>query len=198
MTCKRGHDEWRVNSKGHRECRACLREMRQEKRRLARPVEEAPPLAVTRPRQLKRRKDARLSTRQIHAAYKLYEAGMDVPEIAEKGWRVWGYASKVTCCSALWSSFRLEGLLTRKAQRRCTRCGCDYEERTSGCRRCKDRHADRKKRGLPYLSSPIGRGIVCISCGGSVDRVTEGCRTCVARHAYRNSKARPSEEKRAA
>jgi hypothetical protein len=144
------------------------------------------PLALVRPRRAKRRSDAKLTRRQVRAAYELYLAGMSVSEIATKGWRQWGYASRHSTICCLHQAFHLEGFPTSQPPV-CAACGCPHNDRTRGCHTCKSRHWSRKQTGL--LVVPGGKA--CMGCGCHVAERTRGCPRCNARHSDRKRRGLP-------
>lgn len=75
---------------------------------------EPRPLAAMRPRKRRRRATAKLNPSQIRAAYTLYEQGMSLYELAEHGWRQWGFASAESARVNLGQAFILEGLPARQ------------------------------------------------------------------------------------
>src|SRR5690349_3858882 len=108
------------------------------------------PPAVKKPRirQQRRRRDARLTRKQVLAAWELYRAGYSVPQIAAAGWKQWGYGSEALATNGLYRAFDLEGFRRRtlsevRQAERCSRCGCPAEERTYACKVCRVRHGRR-------------------------------------------------------
>lgn len=103
--CTRGHE---LPDSGKRGCDECRRE------NLARMPPPGPkPTAATAPRRCRRRSDAFLSRRQVLAAHELYLAGMSSYDLADLGWRKWGYASPDIARRKLLEAFKRDGLTTR-------------------------------------------------------------------------------------
>lgn len=103
----------------------------------------------------KRRVDALLNRQQVRAAYELYKAGLEISDIAERGWHKWGYSSPARASKQIYLAFTREGFRQRNGKLfgtgdRCAGCGCAAEDRTFACRTCRTRHQARKRRGLPF------------------------------------------------
>lgn len=67
-----------------------------------------------RPRVRQRRRSARLSSEAIAAAYVLYDRqGLSVPQLAERLYEKYGYATPRLCQQALWQGFHADGFKVR-------------------------------------------------------------------------------------
>lgn len=73
------------------------------------------PVAPRRPRPelLEGRSNAKMTRRQVEAAYTLYQRGRSMGEIAELIWRRFGYKDAKTCAGALAHSFKIAGFPAR-------------------------------------------------------------------------------------
>lgn len=92
-----------------------------------------------------------MTRRQVYAAYELYKRGWSVPMLAEALWEKFGYASVEACQASLFESFYSYKFKLRSANESkyfgkvCKGCGTSLDERTKGCRACRQRHHKRKK-----------------------------------------------------
>lgn len=77
----------------------------------------------------------------------------------------------------------------RDVGRTCSSCGCDLSDRTVGCARCSNRHAQRRQANSerPYI--PTSR-THCNRCGVPYDLNTPDCESCAQRHRVRRRKMR--------
>lgn len=72
------------------------------------------PLVARLPRRVyRRRRDAKLTLRQVESAYKLYRAGYSLRQLARAMWDRFGFASSHSCDVALHDAFRREGFPLR-------------------------------------------------------------------------------------
>jgi hypothetical protein len=98
-------------------------------------------------------KPAKLTEAQVRAAWRLYQAGHSLHDLAHRGWKAWGYASQASARGALRRQFRKRhfrvrdiGAACRVRIGRCAGCGVPYPERTRGCGPCRARHSRRRVR----------------------------------------------------
>lgn len=54
----------------------------------------------------RRRRDAYLTREKLDAAWRLYQAGLSMPMLAELLWQLYGYSSPESCRTALYRAFR--------------------------------------------------------------------------------------------
>lgn len=146
-----------TRSNGETECRLCGREAMKRHRRkqgkrtykqhLAEVRGEPMPLAAIAPRQKRRRSDALLTRRQVHAAYELHKGGWTIPQVSEHIWEKHGFVSMESCRESLYEAFKLDGLKVDLAQsmrmlyaqRGCKGCGGPTDGQTPGCQPCNSR-----------------------------------------------------------
>lgn len=142
-------------------------------------------------RKKKRNSHSKLNQAQIDAAYKLYEEGLTVPDIAELIWKERGYSRKQNCVNALYFAFWLDGKKTRSPHikdivKRCAGCGCHLDDRTKSCGTCRARHSRRKVAGRPRVL--YRRDDICPTCKRRGDE-NRGCGDCYGRRKNRKKKA---------